>query len=158
MSRPEHLVLVRVHHLLLGFDVRDVREVLAEAALLPVPLTPPTVRGLINLRGEVVTVIDARRLLGAPPAPPGARTTQIVLQSRRELVSLSVDEVLEVAPVQARWFAPRPDGMDDAVRRLAAAVVQRDRDLVVAIDVPSLFAHLADPGDAPSEDTTCAPS
>ena len=151
-------MLVRVDHLLLGFDVRDVREVLDETSLVDVPLTPPMVLGLINLRGEVVTVIDARGLFGASRRTASDRTTLVVVQYQRELLSLSVDEVLEVATVQPRQFFQRPDGMKDIVRRLASAVVQREHDLVVVVDVAGLFEHLAAHEDGPGEDSNCAPS
>lgn len=156
--RPPHLVLARVGDLLLGFDVNDVREVLGEDDVLPVPLTPPMVRGLINLRGEVVTVIDARALMGLPRRTGAERPTQLVVQHKRELLSLALDEVLEVANVAARQYAPRPDGMKDAVRRLASAVVQRERDLVILIDVGLLFAQLGTREGEGPEETTCAPS
>ena len=143
MNTPEHLVLALVDGLLLGFDVRDVREVLGDDTVLPVPLTPPMVRGLINLRGEVVTVIDARALLRAGKRSGGDRPTQLVVQHRRELLSLEVDEVLEVASIAAHQYTERPDGMHDAVRRLASSVVQRERDLVVVVDVARIVDHLA---------------
>jgi purine-binding chemotaxis protein CheW len=152
MSRPVHLVLARVHGLLLGFDVAEVREVLGDDTVLPVPLTPPMVRGLINLRGEVVTVIEARALLRQPQRAVGERCTQIVVQHRRELLSLEVDEVLEVASIAPRQYASRPDGMQDAVRKLASAVVQREKDLVIVVDVALLFEHLAARADERRED------
>ncbi|MEN9786531.1 MAG: hypothetical protein RLZZ299_1795 [Pseudomonadota bacterium] len=142
MRTPTHLVVARVDSLLLGFDVSDVREVLNDEDVLPVPLTPPVVRGLVNLRGEVVTVIDARTLLRCGPRPDSARPSNLVVQHRRDLLSLQVDEVLEVAEVVASQLGPRPDGMVDAVRRLAAGVLQRDRDLVIMVDVAGLFEQL----------------
>ena len=142
MKRPDYLVLTRVDNLLLGVDVHDVREVLGDDAVLPVPLTPSLVRGLINLRGEVVTVIDARNLLRCTPRPAGSRPSQIVVQHRREMLSLEVDEVLEVATIAPDQYDLRPDGMQEAIRKLASAVVQRDSDLVIVLDVAQLFDHV----------------
>jgi purine-binding chemotaxis protein CheW len=143
MDCAEHLVVARVHDLLLGFDVHDVREVLDDEAILPVPLTPPVVRGLVNLRGEVVTVIDARTLLRCPVRDDAQRPSHLVVQHRRETLSLEVDEVIEVAKVRAAQYGPRPDGMHDAVRSLSEAIVQRERDLLVVIDVSQLFDQVA---------------
>ncbi len=142
MKQPDYLVLVRVDGLLLGVDVHDVREVLGDDSVLPVPLTPALVRGLINLRGEVVTVIDARALLRCADRPAGSRPYQIVVQHRREMLSLEVDEVLEVATIAREQYDLRPDGMQESIRKLANAVVQRDSDLVVVLDVPQLFDHV----------------
>ncbi len=142
MNRPAYLVLARVDGLLLGFDVRDVREVLGDDTVLPVPLTPPMVRGLINLRGEVVTVIDARTMLRSPARVGGERPIHLVVQHKREFLSLEVDEVLEVAAIAPRQYAGRPDGLHDAVRKLACAIVQREKDLVLVVDVEQLFDQL----------------
>jgi purine-binding chemotaxis protein CheW len=164
MSRPRHLVLARVDALLLGFDIADVREVLGDEPSVSVPLTPPVVRGLINLRGEVVTVIDARRLLQVPPRETEHRSPQIVVQHGRELLSLAVDDVLEVTIVDPLQAATRPDGMHDAVRRLTCGIVRRDHDLVIVVDVGALFERVADVGESSgriddrAEAKICAPS
>jgi len=139
MRTVDHLVVARVQELLLGFNVKDVREVLNDDAVLPVPLTPPVVRGLVNLRGEVVTVIDGRCLLQMGAMPVGHRSSSLVVQRRRDLLSLEVDDVLEVIEIDATCILPRPDGMQEAVRRLAAGIVQRERDLIVVVDVIQLF-------------------
>lgn len=139
MRTMDHLVVARVQDLLLGFNVKDVREVLNDDAVLPVPLTPPVVRGLVNLRGEVVTVIDGRCLLQMGAMPAGYRSSSLVVQRRRDLLSLEVDDVLEVIEIEATRILPRPDGMQEAVRRLSAGIVQRERDLIVVVDVTQLF-------------------
>ena len=143
MRELEHLVVARVQDLLLGFDVHDVREVLNDEQVLPVPLTAPVVKGLINLRGEVVTVIDGRVLLKMTDLPSDLRTSTLVVQHRRDLLSLVVDEVLEVVNVDPAQISQRPDGMADAVRRLARSVLHREKDLVVIVDVVQFFEIVA---------------
>lgn len=159
MKPIEHLVVVRVQDLLLGFDVADVREVLNDEEVLPVPLTAPMVRGLVNLRGEVVTVIDGRTLLHLAPLPSDQRSCSLVVHHRRSLLSLEVDEVLEVARVDSLAVVPRPDGMLEAVRRLTSGVFHRERDLVLMVDVSQLFEVIAN-GGKPEErqETPCARS
>lgn len=146
MKPIEHLVVVRVQDLLLGFDVADVREVLNDEEVLPVPLTASMVRGLVNLRGEVVTVIDARTLLQMGALPSDQRRCNLVVHHRRSLLSLEVDEVLEVARVDSLLVVPRPEGMHEAVRRLTAGVYHRERDLVLMVDVAQLFEVIANGG------------
>ena len=159
-----HLVLARVDSLLLGFDISDVREVLGDETAVPVPLCPAVVRGLINLRGEVVTVIDARRLFQVSARGVEDHTPQIVVQSGRELLSLAVDDVLEVTTFEPSQLITRPDRMHDAVRRLTSGIVQREHDLIIVIDVSGLFERVADAGEsAPHsedhpEETPCTPS
>lgn len=139
MSHAAHIVIARVDRLLLGFNVADVYEVFSSDAVLPVPLTAPMVRGLINLRGEVVTVIDVRTMLRAPPRLENEQPIHLVVRHKREFLSLEVDEVLEVATVTQNQYAARPDSLNDVARRFADGIVQRERDLVMVVNVEQLF-------------------
>lgn len=139
MKKVEYLVVARVQDLLLGFDVADVREVLNDEEILEVPLTDAVVRGLINLRGEVVTVVDARTLLQMGTQPHRSRYCSLVLQNRKNLLCLEVDDVLEVAPIDSGHLVERPEGMSAAVRHLSSSLLHRNNDLVLVANVPQIF-------------------
>jgi len=62
---------VFIDDLAFGIDIRVIQEILRHQSMTPVPLAPPAVVGLINLRGQIVTAIDLRRRLGLPPRPEG---------------------------------------------------------------------------------------
>src|ERR1700760_168969 len=79
-----------------GLDVLKVQEIIKYQELTRVPLAPPVVRGLINLRGQIVTAIDLRRRLDFPDRPPGQLPINVVVQTDDGAVSLLVDEIGDV--------------------------------------------------------------
>lgn len=87
-----------------GFDVLRVQEINRIQQLTPVPLAPPAVRGLINLRGQIVTAIDLRERLGFPAADPNSLPVNIIVPSDEGPVSFLVDEVGDVIDVDDRDF------------------------------------------------------
>jgi purine-binding chemotaxis protein CheW len=81
--------------LMLAVAIDRVVEVLADRSVTPVPLAHPAVEGLINVRGHIMTVVDARRLLGRP-GPPSERSTIVVIRTADEALGLIVDRAGEV--------------------------------------------------------------
>lgn len=80
-----------------GISVLQVQEILCAGEVTPVSGAPPFVLGVINVRGDIVTVVDARRRLGLPARDPGEGVDwTVVMDINEELVGLVVDEVLEV--------------------------------------------------------------
>ena len=84
----------RLGDLLIGIDVRRVQEVLRHDHMTPVPLAPPEVRGLINLRGQIVTSVDLRQQLGL--ATDRDLAASVVIRAGDEIFSLLVEEVGDV--------------------------------------------------------------
>src|SRR2546421_12685512 len=84
-----------------GVDVQKVQEVVPFQQMTRVPLAPPTVRGLLNLRGQIVTGIDLRRRLELPERPEGSLPMNVVLRGEDSPVSFLVDDVGEVIEVAA---------------------------------------------------------
>src|SRR5262249_44682855 len=79
-----------------GVDVHKVQEVVPYQEMTRVPLAPPTVRGLLNLRGQIVTGIDLRRRLELPERPADDRPMNVVLRGEDSPVSFLVDAIGEV--------------------------------------------------------------
>lgn len=91
-----------------GLDVLKVQEVVRHQPLTPVPLAPPTVRGLINLRGQIVTAIDAHRRLELPRDGAPSEAVNVVVQGDDGAYSLLVDEIGDVLEVLLDQFEPPP--------------------------------------------------
>jgi purine-binding chemotaxis protein CheW len=87
-----------------------------------VPLAPPAIEGLINLRGQIVIVIDTRRSLGLPAAEGEDLRVNIVIKSDDGAMSLLVDEICDVIDVPLSAYAPVPDNMPHDQRQLIQAV------------------------------------
>ncbi len=120
---------------LYGVEVEHVQEVLRSQGLTRVPLAPPAVAGLINLRGQVVTAIELRERLGRPPRPAGTDAVVIVVRLHGEAVSLLVDSIADVVDVDAADFEAPPDTLDGQARELIRGAYKLDGTLLLALDV-----------------------
>jgi purine-binding chemotaxis protein CheW len=95
-----------------AIDIRCVREIIQHGAMTVVPLMPEFVRGVINLRGAVVPVIDLQSRFGRPPAQMGKKTCVIIFdvgpEGDKVELGLWVDAVSEVIDINASQFEPPP--------------------------------------------------
>lgn len=120
---------------LYGVDATDVQEILLPQRLTRVPLAPPEVEGLANLRGQVVVTIDLRTLLGLEPAPEGAEVVNIVLRTDHGPVSIVVDEVGDVLEAHDDELDPPPPTLSGPTRELVTAVHKLEDRLLLVLDV-----------------------
>jgi len=95
--KPRRICTFTVDHVLLGIDIDDVLEVVRSDVITPVPLAPHSVAGVLNLRGRIVTAIDARQRLALSPSDDAS--VHIVVRHGDEAVSLLVDRAGEVIEV-----------------------------------------------------------
>lgn len=104
--------------LYLGVEVLRVQEVIRTQPMTRVPLAHPVVRGLINLRGQIVTALDLRRRLELPDRDNGPPPMNVVIDTDDGAVSLLVDEIGEVLDVAADQFESPPDTLKGEARDL----------------------------------------
>jgi purine-binding chemotaxis protein CheW len=129
------LVTFRLDGDLYGVELAHVQEVLRSHRLAPVPLAPPAVAGLINLRGQVVTAIDLRKRLGRPPRPEGSQAVAVVILVGGEVMSLLVDSIADVVAVDPLDFEPPPDTLEGRSRGLILGAYKLEDRLLLALDV-----------------------
>jgi len=103
---------------LFGVDVALVQEIVRLQTITPVPLSPPEIAGLINLRGEVLTAIDLRARLGLPRSENERDPINVVVRVDDEPVSLLVDEIGGVQEVSQVPFEATPTTVEARVRDL----------------------------------------
>ena len=128
-----------VDDLLFGLKVEDVQEVLRAQQMTDVPLAPKVVRGLMNLRGQIVTALDMRRQLDLPPAPEGAKPPMNVLvRADGALLSLSVDQIGDVIDVHADQFESAPESVPRQVLRMINGVYKLDSQLLLLLNIDGL--------------------
>ena len=120
---------------LFGVDALQVQEVSRQLELTPVPLAPYAVAGIMNLRGEVVTALDLRRLLGREERPEGAKAMNVVLRGDTGSVSLLVDEIQSVEDVEDSQFEPIPDTVTGAAREFLSGAYKMPDGLLLTLDV-----------------------
>jgi purine-binding chemotaxis protein CheW len=117
-----------------GVDVSRVQEVLRPQDVTPIPLAPPDVAGLINLRGEIVTALDLRVRLGSV-ARAEDRAMNVIMTSEHGPVSLLVDEVGDVVEVDDGTFEPPPATLSGAARDLIVGTYELEERLLMELDV-----------------------
>jgi len=124
----------------LGIDIRVVREINRIVAFTPVPHSPPQVRGVINLRGEVVTVMDLRVILGLGTTEISKNAKNVIVQSDSEQVGLLVDRIGDTICVPKNAIEPVPANMRSADAELFKGVCRMGSELVVILDVEMALA------------------
>ena len=131
---PKQYVTFRVGSLCFGVDVAQAKEIIKYQSMTPVPLAPSFVRGLINLRGQIITAIDLRALLEMEPAPAGMRPMNVVIQIGTEVISLLVDRVGDVIDMEASWFEPTPETLSPRISSLITGLFKLKKELVLVLD------------------------
>lgn len=134
----------RVGELLVGVDVDCVQEVLYDPEVTPVPLAHASVVGLVNLRGQIVAAVDARRRLGLAERDPEAGSAHVIVRSRSEAVSLVVDADDEVVDVDMDAVDDVPESMSTSVRELVTGIHQLDVGLLLLLDAERALSVGAD--------------
>jgi purine-binding chemotaxis protein CheW len=122
------------------FEVADqeadtVQEVLSYNEYTPVPLAPPAVGGLFNLRGQVIAAVDLRVQLGLARKALQGPVMNVILRGDREPVSLLVDRIGEVVDLDDDTFEPPPDTLSGPTRELVVGRFKLDGRLMLALDV-----------------------
>jgi len=111
-----------VDQLLFGVEVEKVQEVIRYQEMTRVPLAPPVVKGLINLRGQIVTAVDLRRRLGLRERAATDLPMNVVVRQDDGAVSLLVDEIGDVLEVEEESFELPPETLDGKARELIRGV------------------------------------
>ena len=124
-----------VDGLFFGIEVAKVQEVMGAVYMTPVPLAPSAVRGLINLRGQIVTSIDLRCCLQLNERPAGQVPVNLILYTDDGCTSLLVDDVGEVLEVDETTFEPPPETLQGRPRELIRGAYKLDNRLMHVLDV-----------------------
>ena len=128
-------VTVLIADQLFGLPISRVHDVFMVDRLTRVPLAPPEIAGILNLRGRVVTMIDMRRRLDLPAREEGRGNMAVGIEQRGESYGLLIDSVGEVLKIPAASREPNPVNLDPRWLLVADGVVQLDDRLMVVLDV-----------------------
>ncbi|HEY4862921.1 MAG TPA: chemotaxis protein CheW [Xanthobacteraceae bacterium] len=128
-------VTVLIADQLFGLPISRVHDVFMVDRLTRVPLAPPEIAGILNLRGRVVTTIDMRRRLDLPACEEGRGNMAVGIEQRGESYGLLIDSVGEVLKIPAASREPNPVNLDPRWLLVADGVVQLDDRLMVVLDV-----------------------
>ncbi len=138
MEQARQVCTFYLDHLLYGIDVVRVQEVIRSQLMTHVPLAPPDVRGLINLRGQIVTALDMRRRVGLPDRGSDAPPMNVVVRTADGAASLLVDEVGDVIEVTETSCEPAPNNVPAGLRAVLKGVFKLDKHLLIELDTDKL--------------------
>ncbi|GGW63029.1 chemotaxis protein CheW [Alishewanella tabrizica] len=122
-----------------GINVMQVQEVLRYSEIAPVPGSPEYVLGIINLRGNVVTVIDTRARFGLPPAEVTDNTRVVIIEAEKQVIGILVDSVAEVVYLKQSEVDVAPNVGTDESARFIQGVANREGELLILVDLNKLL-------------------
>lgn len=134
MSDDAQYCTFRLGSLFFGVEVTKVQEVIRYQEMTPIPLAQRTVSGLINLRGQIVTAIDLRRVLEFEDRPVDERPMNVVIRTDEGAVSLLVDRIGDVMHVDSDSFERVPDTVTGVARDLILGAYKLPDTLLLVLD------------------------
>ncbi len=134
-NHPLQWVTFRLGNETYGINVMQVQEVLRVSEIAPVPGAPDYVLGIINLRGNVVTVVDTRRRFGLPPKEPDSASRIVIVEAAGQVLGMLVDGVAEVVELQPTEIEATPSVGNEDSARYIQGVTSRDGMLLILVDL-----------------------
>ncbi len=122
-----------------GVNVMQVQEVLRMTEIAPVPGAPCYVLGIINLRGNVVTVMDTRSRFALPPHETDDATRIVIIEAEDQVVGIMVDSVAEVVYLKQSEIEVAPNVGNEESSRYIQGVANRDDGLLILVDLDKLL-------------------
>ncbi|MFT4908553.1 MAG: purine-binding chemotaxis protein CheW [Oleispira sp.] len=123
-----------------GINVMQVQEVLRYTEIAPVPGAPPYVLGIINLRGNVVTVIDTRSRFALPNAETTDQTRIVIIEAESQVVGILVDSVAEVVYLRQSEIETTPNVGNDESAKFIQGVCHKNDELLILVDLEKLMS------------------
>ncbi len=124
-----------------GLEITKIREIILMGEITRIPQTPEYVKGLINLRGTVIPVIDLRIRFGLPEAELTHESRTVVLNVADKVIGIIVDGVSEVLRISPGQIAPPPPTVAGLGREYLTGLVKLDDRLLILLDVDKIFGQ-----------------
>ncbi|BCD99170.1 chemotaxis protein CheW [Marinagarivorans cellulosilyticus] len=122
-----------------GVNVMQVQEVLRYTEIAPVPGAPHYVIGIINLRGNVVTVIDTRNRFGLTPGELTDNTRIVIIEAEKNVVGILVDSVAEVVYLRQSEIETAPNVGNEESAKFIQGVCHKNNELLILIELDKLI-------------------
>jgi purine-binding chemotaxis protein CheW len=124
-----------------GINVMQVQEVLRYTEIAPVPGAPSYVLGIINLRGNVVTVIDTRQRFGLDSTPVTDNTRIVIIEADKQVVGIMVDSVAEVVYLRQSEVETAPNVGNDESAKFIQGVCNKNGELLILVELDKMMSE-----------------
>ncbi|WP_372873854.1 chemotaxis protein CheW [Pseudomonas sp.] len=124
-----------------GINVMQVQEVLRHTEIAPVPGAPSYVLGIINLRGNVVTVIDTRQRFGLDSAAVTDNTRIVIIEADKQVVGIMVDSVAEVVYLRQSEVETAPNVGNDESAKFIQGVCNKNGELLILVELDKMMSE-----------------
>ena len=123
-------------------DIMSVREIRGWTTTTPLPQSPSYVRGVINLRGAVLPVVDLGARLGMRAAELTPRSVIIVVRVRHQTVGLLVDAVCDILTITNEMLQPTPDVTSETIARFVSGIIAIDGRMISLVSLDNILPEL----------------
>ena len=127
-----------------GIDIQIVLEVNALSNITPVPLTPPYICGILNLRGQIITLISLEKALGLEIDQDRNETSNIIIQNGPDLLGLQVYSGCDVLYADPGSFCTSPSSLKGMVRKICSGIAVSREQVIAVLDMDLLLTELLD--------------
>lgn len=138
-SEKKEFLIFHVDELICGVFLDSVQEVNKHLDITQVFLAPPTVRGIINLRGDILTLIDLRQCFGFQPEEITNSTRNVVIRNQEELAGLLVDSIEDIVSASADDVLPAPPHLQGQLGDFVKGVYRMQDRLISILNVEKLW-------------------
>lgn len=138
-SNMQELILFKVGALYCGINVLDVQEIKKVTSISRVYGAADFIRGVINLRGQIVTIFDVRSRFGDEELPLGGQQRGMIVPWRGEQIGLLVDQVDDIISIDATRITAVPSNMDKRYEAYFRNVYRMDEKIIAILDIDTLL-------------------
>ncbi len=133
-SQGQEVVIFQVGNVLCGVDITQIQEINKHLEITPVHHAPSYVKGVINLRGKIVTVIDMRIKFGLPPLDVAHEARMVVIRWQGEQIGLYVDRIHDVLKIEAEDIVAPPANVSGLSGTFFTGMYPTDTGLVALLN------------------------
>jgi purine-binding chemotaxis protein CheW len=124
---------------LFGLSIFEVQEIMEDAEITPVPTTPHFLRGVINLRGNIVPIVDIREILHLPIKPPSKESRIMILNIKNVQIGIMVDAINEVSRIKKHISQAEAEHAGLSDERFISNIIQYKDGFLILLDLDHLY-------------------
>lgn len=125
----------------LGINILNIQEINKPFEITDVPLSSDHIEGVMNLRGNIITVLNTGRILGLFCADNTTNTRIIIVESKGEYIGLIVDAIGDVVPADQKDIKPTPSNMDHIKEEYFTGVLENKDQLIGILDADMVMGY-----------------